>query len=38
VIEVKVVKRTFDYLVDELNYTLWIDNHPISLLTTIGLS
>jgi len=26
--EVKVVKRTFDYLVDELNYTLWIDNHP----------
>jgi len=26
--EVKVVKRTFDYLVDELNYTLWIDKHP----------
>jgi len=26
--EVRVVKRTFDYLVDELNYTLWIDKHP----------
>lgn len=26
--EVEVVKRTFDYLNDELEYQLWIDNHP----------
>lgn len=26
--EVEVVKRTFDYLTEELKYILWIDNHP----------
>ena len=26
--EVEVVKRTFDYLLEESNYQLWIDNHP----------
>ncbi len=26
--EVEVVKRTFDFLFEESNYQLWIDNHP----------
>ncbi len=26
--EVEVVKRTFDFLLEESNYQLWIDNHP----------
>ena len=26
--EVEVVKKTFDFLAEEANYSLWIDNHP----------
>ena len=26
--EVEVVKKTFDFLLEESNYQLWIDNHP----------
>ena len=26
--EVEVVKRTFDFLLEESNYQLWIDSHP----------
>ena len=26
--EVEVVKKTFDYLTEKLDYRIWIDNHP----------
>ena len=26
--EVEVVKRTFDFLLKDSNYQLWVDNHP----------
>ncbi len=26
--EVEVVRKTFDFLTEEANYSLWIDNHP----------